>query len=162
MAILALPFVAVVIIPAIILVRPNDIRVIWNCAMPLNIIGTLFAAGLIGFGFVLFFKTVSLFAIVGQGTLAPWDPPQKLVVRGIYRHVRNPMITGVLAILLGEAILFASLSLLFWSVFFLLLNAIYIPFVEEPSLERHFGQEYAQYKKHVPRWIPRLKPWEAE
>jgi len=100
-----------------------------------------------------------LFVTVGKGTLAPWDPTQKLVVAGVYRHVRNPMIGGVFCVLLGEAVLWASLSLLCWFLFFLLLNLIYIPLLEEPRLERRFGQDYLLYKANVRRWIPRWRPW---
>ena len=68
-------------------------------------------------------RTISLFARVGQGTLAPWDPTQRLVVLGPYRHVRNPMISGVLAILLGEAALLGSPPLLVWFGAFFAVNA---------------------------------------
>jgi protein-S-isoprenylcysteine O-methyltransferase Ste14 len=104
--------------------------------------------------------TIRLFGTVGQGTLAPWEPPQHLVVRGVYRHVRNPMISGVLFVLLGESLLTASLPLFRWFVVFALINAIYIPLVEEPGLVKRFGDEYRTYKRNVPRWIPRLTPWE--
>ena len=80
-------------------------------------------------GLTLMVWTNRLFATVGHGTLAPWEPPQKLVVRGVYRHVRNPMITGALCILLGEAIFFGSWWLLGWFGFALILNLIYIPLV---------------------------------
>jgi protein-S-isoprenylcysteine O-methyltransferase Ste14 len=114
---------------------------------------------LIGLGCILVVKTVSLFVSQGQGTLAPWDPTQKLVVRGVYRYVRNPMISGVLGILLGEAICLGSIPLLYWSIAFLVINLIYMPLVEERGLERRFGEAYAHYRRNVPRWIPRLKPW---
>jgi protein-S-isoprenylcysteine O-methyltransferase Ste14 len=107
------------------------------------------------------YQTIGLFVRVGEGTLAPWDPTQKLVVRGVYRHVRNPMISGVFCILLGEAILAGSLPLLDWFFFFLLVNLIYIPLLEEPGLARRFGEDYLRYKENVPRWIPQVKPWEA-
>jgi protein-S-isoprenylcysteine O-methyltransferase Ste14 len=71
------------------------------------------------------------------------------------------MISGVLSILLGEAIIFGVAAVFYWFVSFLLLNMIYLPFFEEPDLERRFGEEYVRYKKNVPRWIPLLKPWDA-
>src|SRR5215470_14577043 len=86
-------------------------------------------------------------------------PTQKLVVRGVYRFVRNPMISGVLSILLGEAALFASPALLWWFVVAAAVNIVYIPLSEERGLERRFGDDYLAYKRNVPRWIPRLKPW---
>jgi protein-S-isoprenylcysteine O-methyltransferase Ste14 len=75
----------------------------------------------------------SAFSVEGEGTLAPWDPPRKLVVRGTYRYVRNPMISGVLGILLGEAIFFGSMPIFKWFVFFAVLSAIYMPLSEEPG-----------------------------
>jgi protein-S-isoprenylcysteine O-methyltransferase Ste14 len=84
------------------------------------------------------------------------------VVRGVYRHVRNPMISGVLFVLLGEALLTASRPLFGWFLSFALINAIYIPLLEEPGLVHRFGDGYRIYKRHVPRWIPRLTPWDGE
>ncbi len=84
-----------------------------------------------------------------------------LVVRGPYRYVRNPMISGVLAILLGEALILGSLPLIYWFPLFFLLNAIYIPLIEERDLARRFGDDYLNYKINVPRWIHRLKPWNS-
>ena len=110
-------------------------------------------------GLALMVLTNRLFTTVGHGTLAPWEPPQRLVVRGVYQHVRNPMITGALSILLGEAIFFGSWWLLGWFGFALILNLIYIPLVEERGLAKRFGEDYLVYKQNVPRWIPRLTPW---
>jgi protein-S-isoprenylcysteine O-methyltransferase Ste14 len=128
---------------------------------PLSLARTVAALVLIGIGLSLMVRAIRLFATVGQGTLAPWDPTQHLVVRDVYRHVRNPMISGVLFILLGEAAFFDSLPLLVWFGLFFLGNAIYFPLVEEPGLVRRFGAEYERYRANVPRWIPRLVPWEG-
>lgn len=111
------------------------------------------------FGFFLAVWTVSLFTKFGQGTPAPWDPPQKLVVRGPYMFLRNPMITGVLFMLLAETLLFQSWPLFLWMIIFHLANVVYFPLFEERSLEKRFGADYLEYKKHVPRWLPRLTPW---
>jgi protein-S-isoprenylcysteine O-methyltransferase Ste14 len=108
---------------------------------------------------LLIVRTTALFVSVGRGTLAPWDPTTRLVVRGPYRYVRNPMISGVLFVLLGEAALFGSLALGIWFGLVLAVNAVYMPLVEEPSLQRRFGEEYERYRAHVPRWIPRVRPW---
>ena len=159
-AILALPFNVLIVIPAIILYITKSLNIGWSLAMPLNFAQPIIGLGFIGAGLAMMYKTISLFARVGKVTLAPWAPPQKLVVRGIYRHVRNPMITGVFAILLGEAIVFGSIAVLSWFFCFVLVNAIYIPFVEEPGLARRFGDDYLRYKQNVPRWIPRVKPWD--
>jgi protein-S-isoprenylcysteine O-methyltransferase Ste14 len=113
-------------------------------------------------GLFLMVATIKLFATVGQGTLAPWQPTRRLVVQGVYRHVRNPMISGVLFVLLGESALTASVPLFRWFLIFAVINAIYIPLLEEPMLVNRFGDLYMAYKRHVPRWIPRWKPWDGE
>ncbi len=110
-------------------------------------------------GFVFFAWSVTLFTRVGRGTLAPWDPTRRLVAVGPYRHVRNPMISGVALMLSGEALFFGSRSVTLWAATFLLANHVYFVLLEEPGLEERFGEEYRAYKAHVPRWIPRLRPW---
>ncbi|MGH3752434.1 MAG: methyltransferase family protein [Pseudonocardiaceae bacterium] len=110
-------------------------------------------------GLALLAWTIFLFGREGDGTLAPWDPPAKLVLRGPYRHVRNPMISGVLFVLLGEAMLWASPALLGWFVLFFAVNQTVIPLWEEPSLARRFGEDYVRYTRHVRRWLPRVRPW---
>lgn len=150
---------ATVIIPGILLAATRSANIGWSLPAPVNWLPTGVSIALIGLGFILLVNTVSLFASQGGGTLAPWDPTQKLVVRGVYRYVRNPMISGVLSILLGEAICLGSIPLLYWFILFLMLNLVYMPLVEEPGLERRFGEEYARYRRNVPGWIPRLRPW---
>jgi protein-S-isoprenylcysteine O-methyltransferase Ste14 len=91
----------------------------------------------------------------GRGTLAPIDPPKYLVVRGLYRYVRNPMYVGVLLILLGEAIAFSSRALLIEAGVFFVLAHLFVMFYEEPALRRQFGGSYERYLQVVGRWIPR-------
>lgn len=110
-------------------------------------------------GLSLFSFTVFLFYSSGKGTLAPWTPTKRLVAAGPYRYCRNPMISGVLFILIGEALLFHSTNIMIWAAAFFLINTLYFIFSEEPGLLKRFGEDYRQYKKHVPRWIPRLKPY---
>ena len=110
-------------------------------------------------GAALFAVTLVLFVVEGRGTLAPWDPPPHLVVRGPYRHVRNPMISGVVFVLFGEAALLLSPSHLAWALVFLALNLVYIPLLEERGLRRRFGAGYDAYRRNVPPIIPRLTPW---
>jgi len=107
-------------------------------------------------------RAVAAFTKVGRAPLTAWDPTSKLVVQGPYRYVRNPMISGVLFILLGEAACFASLPLLIWFAAVFAANAVYLPRVEERGLRRRFGADYEAYRAHVPRWIPRLRPWTGE
>lgn len=131
-------------------------------AAPVSPGGISFWVGLLlaGAGLALGAWTATLFMKFGDGTPAPWDPPKKLVVRGPYRYVRNPMISGVLLMLMAEAILLQSWPIAAWMAFFFLGNGVYFPLVEEKDLERRFGPAYGRYKAHVPRWIPRLRPWE--
>lgn len=110
-------------------------------------------------GLSLAITTVRLFVTVGQGTPAPWHPPKELVIRGPYRFVRNPMITGVLLMLAGEALFFSSALIFGWMAFFLVVNMIYLPLFEEKDLIKRFGAPYLEYKKNVPRWLPRLTPY---
>ena len=116
-------------------------------------------AALVLAGLAVWYATVRLFARVGEGTLAPWDPTRKLVVLGPYRYVRNPMITGVLLVLVGEAALFGSPWILAWAAAFFAVNAVWFPLVEEPGLVERFGREYEDYRRAVPRWLPRRRPW---
>jgi protein-S-isoprenylcysteine O-methyltransferase Ste14 len=113
-------------------------------------------------GLLLFVSSLRRFASEGQGTLAPWDPPRQLVVRGPYRFVRNPMISAVVFILAGEAMLLASRPHALWALIVLAGNLVYIPLVEEPQLRLRFGQAYDEYCRHVPRIFPRLRPWTPE
>jgi protein-S-isoprenylcysteine O-methyltransferase Ste14 len=95
------------------------------------------------------------FAVKGQGTPAPIDPPKKLVVQGLYRFVRNPMYVGIELILLGETILWAFPPLLGYAFAVFALFNLFIFFYEEPALRGKFGKEYERYRRAVPRWIPR-------
>jgi protein-S-isoprenylcysteine O-methyltransferase Ste14 len=97
--------------------------------------------------------------MIGNGTIMPWDPTRKLVTGSLYSYVRNPMILSLIIILVGEAILFASYGIALLAVLNLVINTVYFIFSEEPGLKKRFGEEYAEYKRNVPRWIPRLKPW---
>jgi protein-S-isoprenylcysteine O-methyltransferase Ste14 len=106
-------------------------------------------------GIILFSWCVVLFARVGRGTLAPWDPTQRLVAVGPYRYVRNPMISGVAAVLSGQVLLTGSRMLALWLLVFVAINQAYFLLWEEPGLERRFGESYREYKARVPRWIPR-------
>lgn len=114
--------------------------------------------GAAGLGLAIW--SARLFLTVGEGTPAPWAPPRKLVVRGPYRHLRNPMITGILLILVAESLLFGSWPLAGWTIGFFIVHAIYLARIEEPSIERRFGEDYLRYKANVPRWIPRVAPWD--
>jgi len=156
--ILILPGTALVLVPGVIL---------WLTADPASGVRL---AGLASFdfwlgvgagalGLALAVWTVRLFAVKGQGTPAPWDPPQKLVVAGPYRHVRNPIISAVMLMLFAESLLLQSPPIAGWLIVFFIINGVYFPLSEEKALERRFGDDYRRYKAHVPRWVPRLTPW---
>lgn len=156
LAILLLPTMVTVVVPRWILTAfaSRDSRWLgdgWNW-MPRTLGGLVIVAGL-----ALVTWCISLFVRVGKGTLAPWDPTSNLVAVGPYRYTRNPMITGVATILSGEAVLFGSWRLALWALTFMLFNHVYFQLIEEPGLERRFGESYLDYKRAVPRWIPRIR-----
>jgi protein-S-isoprenylcysteine O-methyltransferase Ste14 len=91
--------------------------------------------------------------------LAPWDPPKNLVVEGPYRYVRNPMISGVLVVVFGEAFTLLSWPHGQWALLFLCINLVYIPLLEEPQLQDRFGGAYREYRRNVRRFLPLLRPW---
>jgi protein-S-isoprenylcysteine O-methyltransferase Ste14 len=156
-AIGVLPFTMAVLVP-LWLARRND-----TLLAPGTTVGAMVAqvagVGLLLAGCSLFVASLRRFAGEGRGTLAPWDPPRALVLEGPYRHVRNPMISGVVLVLFGEGLLLLSRPHLVWALMFLGINALYIPLFEEPQLEARFGEAYREYCRHVPRIIPRLRPW---
>jgi protein-S-isoprenylcysteine O-methyltransferase Ste14 len=118
------------------------------------------AAGwvLIAAGIALYFACAFWgFALRGQGTPLPMDPPKKLVVEGPYAVVRNPMYWGVGSVMLGEAAVFHSLALVELAAAFLAGVNVFVLLYEEPALRRKFGAEYEEYCRRVPRWLPRFK-----
>lgn len=160
-SILFFPVTMALVVPALVVIAANVRPPEPGSALKLGLAiagGLLIAAGL---GMLIW--TVILFDRLGHGTLGVgtvMGEPVHLVISGPYRHVRNPMISGVLSILLGEAALTASGWLLAWFVVFLTFQVIGIRFWEEPRLVRRFGSEYLDYRRNVPRWIPRISPWD--
>jgi protein-S-isoprenylcysteine O-methyltransferase Ste14 len=98
------------------------------------------------------------FAVWGQGTLAPVDPPKELVVRGLYRYVRNPMYVGVLLIVFGEAWLYGSQVLVLYALGCFAVVHAFVLLYEEPHLRREFGTAYVSYCQEVNRWLPGKPP----
>jgi protein-S-isoprenylcysteine O-methyltransferase Ste14 len=94
--------------------------------------------------------------VVGKGTPAPFDPPRRLVIRGPYRYLRNPMYLGAALALLGAALFYRSLPLLGYVGGFLLVTHGFVVWYEEPTLGRLFGAEYQAYRTRVRRWLPRI------
>ena len=106
-------------------------------------------------GAALVVETTARFALQGRGTPAPWAPPERFVARGSYRVMRNPMYVGVLALILGQALLLGREVLLGWAAAAWLMFHLFVIFEEEPGLRRRFGGEYEAYCDRVPRWLPR-------
>jgi protein-S-isoprenylcysteine O-methyltransferase Ste14 len=159
LSILLLPFLVVVGVPYWLLTAfaASDSR--WSDSALIAWLCRSVGAVVILLGLALFSWCVSLFARVGQGTLAPWDPTRNLVAIGPYRFVRNPMISGMALVLLGKALIWGSWAISLWACVFVGISHVYFVLLEEPGLEERFGENYCVYKANVPRWIPRLRPW---
>ena len=117
--------------------------------------GILLVAGLIAL-----VQAFVRFVVEGFGTPAPVAAPDRLVVGGVYRYVRNPMYVAVLAAIIGQALLLGRLGLLLYAGAAWLIVAAFVHWYEEPTLTRRFGAEYEAYRRAVPAWLPRLRPWE--
>ncbi|MBZ0284618.1 MAG: isoprenylcysteine carboxylmethyltransferase family protein [Anaerolineae bacterium] len=154
-----LPITVTGFIPLLLISTTNTLNTGWGLPPPIHLLPILLGLALIAGGLWLMIMTIRMFITIGKGTLAPWDPTRRLVVVGIYRYVRNPMISGVCAVVLGEAILFGSVPVLIWALIVIAVNLVYIPLSEEPGLRQRFGADYDEYMHNVPRWIPRLSPW---
>jgi protein-S-isoprenylcysteine O-methyltransferase Ste14 len=101
------------------------------------------------------------FAIQGLGTPAPVFPTKHLVVTGLYRHVRNPMYVGVIAIIAGQGLLFGSLRVLAYGALVWLAFYLFVRGYEEPKLTKTFGEEYREFCRNVPGWLPRFTAWRS-
>jgi protein-S-isoprenylcysteine O-methyltransferase Ste14 len=113
------------------------------------------------FGFAVALRCVWDFGWTGHGTPAPVAPPKKLVVVGFYRYVRNPMYLGFYAGWIGLWVVFGRASLLAIAVACLAVlgTTLFVALYEEPTLGKMFGEDYAEYRRNVPRWIPRMRAW---
>jgi len=157
LSILVLPFTVTVVVPLLLL--RDDVSADFVRGAAVRFLALLAGGASLLIGLTLFTATVIHFVRRGRGTLAPWDPPRVLVVSGVYCYVRNPMISGVMFILLAESLLTGSRRIAMWLILFLIISLVYIPLLEEPGLIARFGERYRLYKENVPRWLPRLKAW---
>ena len=120
----------------------------------------------------MFFLSLGLFLAVwsvrtfytkgGEGTPGPWRPITNLIISGPYRYSRNPMILGVVILLLFESALFASIPFLLWAIVFFFGNIIYFKIFEEKELIKRFGADYEDYKNNVPILFPKFTPYDKE
>jgi protein-S-isoprenylcysteine O-methyltransferase Ste14 len=134
----------------------------WRFTPPLlglpvfRVIGALMIAA----GLPVLLDSFARFAIQGLGTPAPIAPPQRLVITGFYRYVRNPMYLAVSLLIFGQGLLFGSVPLLGYGAVVWIGFSAFVLLYEEPALRRKFGNEYEEFCAHVPRWLPRRKPFE--
>jgi protein-S-isoprenylcysteine O-methyltransferase Ste14 len=124
-----------------------------------SLLTRLAGAALILAGLIVLVDSFARFALRGEGTPAPMYPTRRLVVSGLYRHVRNPMYVAVVTAIAGQALLFADAGLLVYGVLVWLIFHTFVILYEEPTLKRTFADEYEFFRTNVPRWIPRLTPW---
>jgi protein-S-isoprenylcysteine O-methyltransferase Ste14 len=110
-------------------------------------------------GLVVMIQAFVRFVTEGFGTPLPAAPPKHLVVGGLYRWVRNPMYVAMLAVILGQALLFGRLGPLVYAAILWVSAASVVRWHEEPVLARRFGADYEVYRRAVPAWWPRLRPW---
>jgi len=132
----------------------------WQTRQPLPhwLIAQIVGLLLVGLGLV---PVVSAFVefVKAGGTPAPVAAPRRLVVSGFNRYVRNPMYVGLLAVIVGQALLFGSLGTVIYAAAMWAVTASFVRWYEEPTLRRQFGTEYQVYRQAVPAWCPRLRPW---
>jgi protein-S-isoprenylcysteine O-methyltransferase Ste14 len=123
---------------------------------PLRVVGALLVVA----GAAVLVHAFARFVIEGAGTPAPVAPTDRLVVGGAYRYVRNPMYLAVAATIAGQALLLGRLELLVYAALFGVAVLTFVRAYEEPTLARRFGPEYEAYKRAVPGWWPRRRPWD--
>ena len=159
-AIIILPGTVLILVPLVLLWLSSGRHWLDSLANPSTLeFWVAIVSGLLGLFLSLW--TMTLFFRFGEGTAAPWAPPQRLVIKGPYRYVRNPMMIGVFMMLFAESLLLQSRQILIWLAISVAANLVYIPIFEEKGLKQRFGRDYLVYKRHVPRWIPRLTAWKG-
>jgi protein-S-isoprenylcysteine O-methyltransferase Ste14 len=133
----------------------------WDSSDPPAWLAVLGAA-LLAAGAGALLHAFARFVVEGTGTPAPVAPTDRLVVGGLYRHVRNPMYVAVVATIVGQALLLGRPWLLAYAAALWLVFAAFVKGYEEPTLSARYGEQYAAYRRAVPAWWPRLRPWSHE
>jgi protein-S-isoprenylcysteine O-methyltransferase Ste14 len=118
--------------------------------LPVQVLGALMIAA----GAAALLYAFGRFVVEGLGTPAPVAPPERLVVGGLYRYVRNPMYVAVATTIIGQALLLGQSLLLAYAALFMAAVWAFVHFYEEPTLARRYGDEYAEYRRTVPAWRP--------
>ncbi len=149
----ALPGIVAVAVPCAILNRSTPIEI------PAISPSLIITAAVWALSVAALLHSIWGFAIYGQGTLAPVDPPKVLVVRGLYRHTRNPMYLAVVCMVLAEAVLFRSGAILIYAALCWLVFHAFVLYYEEPTLRKEFGAIWEQYSRAVPRWGIARRPY---
>lgn len=131
-------------------------RLLGGFHAPENGLLTVFGLIVLVAGAAIYFRCAWEFAVRGLGTPAPIAPTKFLVTGGLHRYMRNPMYLGVALIIWGEAAVFHNLHVAEYAVLMLLIAHIFVLLYEEPTLREQFGESYEEYRRTVPRWIPRV------
>jgi protein-S-isoprenylcysteine O-methyltransferase Ste14 len=132
----------------------------WQSRSPgftIQVLGVILLAG----GAIVLINAFGRFVVEGVGTPAPVAPTQRLVVGGLYRHVRNPMYLAVACTILGQALVLGRPSLLLYAAIFGVAVIAFVHGYEEPTLAKRYGDQYEAYRRAVPAWRPRLRPWDG-
>jgi protein-S-isoprenylcysteine O-methyltransferase Ste14 len=122
---------------------------------PMRVLGGILLVA----GLIVVIQAFVRFVVEGFGTPAPIAAPERLVVGGVYRYVRNPMYVAILAAIVGQALILGQLALLLYAAAIWVIAAAFVRFYEEPTLSRRFGADYEAYRRAVPAWWPRLRLW---
>lgn len=120
----------------------------------------LLGVALIVAGVLVLLRAFAQFVSDGRGTPAPVAAPERLVVNGLYRYVRNPMYVAVVVVLIGQVLVFVRLDLLWYTGAVVAMCAAFVHLYEEPNLRRRFGARYDEYRRGVPAWLPRPRAWQ--
>jgi protein-S-isoprenylcysteine O-methyltransferase Ste14 len=137
----------------------------WDVRWPMTALAvamTALGCAILAVAVVVLVRNFVRFVVEGRGTPSPVMQTERLVVGGDYRFVRNPMYLAVISAILGQAMIFGSLSLLVYAVAVWAMMATFVRWYEEPLLLNRYREEYQHYRRGVRAWVPRLHPWQAD
>ena len=131
----------------------------WRVAGPPPWPVRAFGVGLVVAGGLVLVSAFARFVAEGLGTPAPVAPTERLVVGGLYRYVRNPMYLAVLTAIVGQALILGRVALMAYGAVVAVAFVVFVRLYEEPTLHQTFGDAYETYRRAVPAWLSRLRPW---